>query len=71
MASEQPVMCTVCGEFYRRSDEEAHMNLHADPHTLAPRTNPNDVGRIQLAKVLNEEDEQDSTDIALRSLLPD
>ena len=47
------------------------MNMHVDPSSLAPKTSPNDVQRIELAKVLHSHVEDDSTDIALRSLLPD
>jgi hypothetical protein len=47
------------------------MNLHADPSSLAPKTSPNDLRKIELAKIIHQQEENDSTDIALRSLLPD
>lgn len=45
--------------------------MHIDPHKLAPKTSPNDMRKIELAKVIVAEDPTDVSDIALRSLLPD
>ena len=71
MASAAPLQCRQCHTFYLPEEEEEHMNMHVDPSSLAPKTSPNDVQRIELAKVLHSQVEDDSTDIALRSLLPD
>lgn len=41
-----PEQCGVCGTFYLPKDYEDHMNLHADPSSLAPKTSPNDLRKI-------------------------
>ena len=45
--------------------------MHIDPSKLAPKTSPNDMRKIELAKVIITEERTDESDIALRSLLPD
>ncbi len=69
MASHGPLQCHICAGFYLPQDEEEHQNQHANPTQLAPRTKPNDLRKMELAKAIHAEG-TDSTDIALRSLLP-
>lgn len=57
MASVSPIQCHICGTFYLQHDEEDHMNLHRDPSSLAPKTSPNDLRKIELAKVLHAQEE--------------
>ncbi len=46
------------------------MNLHKNPLDLAPRTNPNNLKKIDMAKIINESS-TDATEISVRSILPD
>jgi hypothetical protein len=72
MTSQQPPkQCNQCGSFYLPHEEEDHLNMHIDPSKLAPKTSPNDMRKIELAKVIITEERTDVSDIALRSLLPD
>ena len=72
MTSQQPPkQCKQCGSFYLPHEEEEHINMHIDPSKLAPKTSPNDMRKIELAKVIITEERTDESDIALRSLLTD
>ena len=71
MTSVAPKQCHICGSFFLPSEAEEHANLHLDPTKLAPKTNPNNLKKMELAKVIISDEGSDSTDIALRSLLPD
>jgi len=71
MTSQVPKRCEKCQIFYLPHEEDEHLSMHVDPSRLAPRTIPNDLKKIEIAKAIAVEENTDASDIALRSLLPD
>lgn len=63
--------CQHCNQLVRRERYQQHVNMHTQPHELVPKTLPNTLKKIGLSKVLHLDDTTESSDIAVRSILPD
>ena len=68
---EAPIKCHDCGHWFHEKDMDEHRNLHVHPSEPAPRTNHHGMARMEYTGANHYEPSSETTDIALRSLLPE
>ena len=66
-----PVECSDCHNFFHANEIEEHRNLHLPPSELRPKTRDHGMKKMEYSSAVHFDSGSDSTDIALRSLLPE
>lgn len=68
---DTPQRCQYCSLYFHPSDMDEHLNLHQHPTDLKPKTQGHGMHRMKYSNSAHVDVQDDSSDIALRSLMPD